>query len=330
MGERTRRRAMPRTIQRSGLLTILAITLIWTGCKSEERRQKTTAPPPARTTRPPERKPRQARGARCTKHDECARPLRCVDGKCVDVAPEPVVCKWATFCLKALTKSNNPDANRGAATKLHAALKARLNKANCLQMAMSGIARTQPPDVWKPLCGPPPTSGIVKVNRSKPPLRVIESQIKASNIPRDDPFYKKRTRPGHLPDQCKAWVRFQVTRRFQGRIRAVFYREHDCKKVQAGTGGTTTSRLGCKLKRYERTDSYHYLYLTYPREMSLNFYVETPYEVCKHRVKKRYPSGCFCSGLSSTRITLEPVEDTFLHPVDFERERMGKNPATRK
>lgn len=263
-------------------------------------------------------KKKVSEGKRCKGHKDCKKPLKCVNNRCVDITGESKECKWVTSCLKALVSSNHPEVDRDRAIKWYKKIKDVPIKQDCINLTRIGVARTQPPYVWKPLCGEPPMEGLIKPTDSGNPFRVQEFKISASRVPPDDKYFAKRTGPGHFMDQCKAWVKFEVTRKFQGRVVAVFHQEYDCQKVEVKEDGKKVKKDQCKTRRYGRTDSFYYLYWTKPGTVkSVNFYVETPPDVCKGRVEKHYPTGCYCTGLSESKITLEAEEDKFVHPEDI-------------
>lgn len=253
----------------------------------------------------------------------CSRPLKCVSNRCLDMTGRSAACHWALRCLRRLARSNHPDANRAAAAGQLNHLTRQPLKQDCLALARTGIPAAFKPWVWKPLCRAPPIDGLVFTGKLPKPFLILDKKITASRVPPDDRFFQKRTGPGHFLDQCRAWVKFKVIRKFQGRVVAVYFREHDCRKVaieERRTGrrcGRKRTKEVCRIKRYERTDSLHYLNVTQPGTVKqLWFYVETPPEVCEDRVRKSYPTGCYCVGLSKEKIELEPIEDPFLHPFE--------------
>lgn len=286
------------------VVAIVAVALLAVGCKKGKKE-----------------------GERCKAHKDCRKPFKCVNGYCVDITGDTPQCKWALDCLRKLASSKDKAADRRTARKQYRKLSRLPIKKDCRALAELGIPQGQQPWVWKPLCGAPPISGIRKTGGGNP-FRVLDSKITASRVPPDDKFFAKRTGPGHFIDQCKGWVKFEVTRKFQGRVVAVFYTEYDCQKVDAkNEEGKKIKKDVCKTRRYQRTDSNYYIYLTKPGTVkALNFYVETPPDVCRGRVKKEFPTGCYCKGISETKISLEAQEDEFLHPVDI---KMAKDDEKR-
>ncbi len=257
-------------------------------------------------------------GKKCKSHSDCKKPLKCVNHLCLDITGNSPACKWSLNCLRKLSETSNPDADKDRAVKWYKKLSETPMRTDCEAIAEKGIAQTQQPWVWKPLCGPPPIKGLVKSGGGNP-FKILDYKISGSMIPPDDKLHQKMVGPGHYSDVCKAWVKFELTRRFQGRVVAQFYREYDCQKVEVKEDGKKVKKDQCKVRPYERTDSVYYLYLEEPGTVhELNFYVETPPEICKDRVQKTYPKGCLCLGLSDSKIELKPQEDPFLHPVDFE------------
>ncbi len=265
---------------------------------------------------------KRGEGGTCRTHKDCKKPLKCVNKVCADVSGESSVCRWALECLKKLSEVNPKDANerfaQETAVRWYKKLKKLPLKKDCQSLAEKGIPMSQYPWVWKPLCGPPPIKGIVKTGGGNP-FKILDFKITGSVIPPDDKLHQVMVGPGHYRDVCKAWVKFEVTRQYQGRVVAQFYKEYDCVKEKVKEDGKTVEKDRCKIRPYERTDSLLYLYLTKPGQViERNFYVETPPEVCADRVQKKYPTGCLCLGLSDSKLDLRPQEDPFLTPVDFE------------
>ena len=263
-------------------------------------------------------------GGTCRSHKDCKKGLKCVNKVCSDVSGDSPVCRWTLQCLKKLSEVNPKNAKerfaQETAVRWYKSLKKLPLKKDCQKLAEKGIPMGQYPWVWKPLCGPPPIKGIVKTGGPNP-FKILDFKITGSLVPPDDKLHQVMVGPGHYPDVCKAWVKFEVTRQFQGRVVAQFFREYDCvkKKVKDEETHKMVEKEECKLRPYERVDDLLYLYLTKPGQIiERNFYVETPPEVCEGRTQKKYPTGCLCLGLSDKKIELKAIEDPFLTPADFE------------
>ncbi|MCD6498078.1 MAG: hypothetical protein J7M25_07215 [Deltaproteobacteria bacterium] len=255
-------------------------------------------------------------GHSCRKQVECKKSLKCVNNVCLDISGNASVCKWSLDCLRKLSESNNKDVDQDRALKFYKRLRSLPLKSDCEALAEKGIPDTQLPWTWKTICGPPPIKGVSKPGGSNP-FKILDSKIAGAWVPPDDPYFAKRTGPGHYKDVCKAWVKFEVNRKFQGRVIAQYWEEYDCQKVEVVENGKKIKKDQCKLRPYGRTDTHYYLYLQNPGTVhELNFYVETPPSVCKGRVQKQYDTGCYCKGLSDTKITLRAEEDPFMIPED--------------
>ena len=265
-------------------------------------------------------KEKKKEGSTCKTHEDCKKGLKCVNNTCLDISGDAKECKWALQCLRKLAESPKvPPNDQKQAAKWYDKLRTLPIKKDCKVIASKFIPGGMKPYLWKPICGLPPTEGIKKVTDKSNPFKIRDFKIRGAWVPPDDPFHKERTKGGAYKDQCKAWVEFEVKRRFQGRVVAVFYKEYDCEKIEVkNEEGKKVKKDKCKSKPYERTDSHYYLYLTEPGTIkSLNFYVETPPSVCKNRVDKVYKTGCYCKGLDKTKIVLEAKDDPFLTPWDF-------------
>ncbi len=265
-------------------------------------------------------------GEACKSHDECKEGLKCVNATCLDISGDHEECKWALQCLRRLAESRNVDIEDQRQTaRWYERLRQLPLKRDCEVMASQFIPGGLKPYIWKPICGEPPIEGIVKATDKSNPFKVRDFKIDGAWVPPDDPFHDERTKGVPYKDQCKAWVEFEVTRRFQGRVVARFHREYACEKVQVVEDGKKVTKEQCRTKPYERTDSYYYLYLTEPGTIRrMNFYVETPPEVCRDRLGKDYKTGCYCKGLDEHNITLEGVDDEFLTPMDFKAAEEAK------
>jgi hypothetical protein len=265
-------------------------------------------------------KEKKKEGQSCKKHDDCKKPLKCVNATCVDISGKSNQCKWALQCLRKLSESKKvPDEDRSQVIKWYKKLSKLPLKADCKVMTEKFIPGSLKPWVWKPICGPPPMKGVITSSDSSNPFKILDTKMRGARVPPDDPFHDKRTGPGHYQDQCKAWVKFEVTRRYQGRVVAQFYKQYDCKEVEEKVDGKKVKKEVCKTRPYSKTDSFYYLYLTEPGTVkALNFYVETPPSVCKDRVEKHYPTGCYCKGLSKQKVKLLPQEDDFLTDMDIQ------------
>jgi hypothetical protein len=271
-------------------------------------------------------KEKKAEGDACKSHDDCKEGLKCVNSTCLDISGDSPVCKWSLQCLRKLgEKADIPEEDRVQAAKWYKKLSQLPLKEDCKVMATKFIPGGLKPYVWKPVCNAPPVEGIKQNTDSSNPFKVTDFKISGSWVPPDDMFHEERTGPGHFKDQCKAWVEFEVNRRFQGRVVAQFYKEYDCKEVEEKVDGRKVKKDVCKTKPYKRTDSHYYLYLTEPgTKKAINFFVETPPEVCKGRVEKHYPTGCYCKGLSKDKIKLLAQEDDFLTPMDIQLAKESK------
>ncbi len=271
-------------------------------------------------------KEKLAEGKSCQNHDDCKKGLKCVNNTCLDISGDAKECKWALQCLRKLADAPNvPVDDKRQAGKWYEKLRQLPLKKDCKVIAGKFIPGGLKPYIWKPICGKPPIEGIQEVTDKSNPFKIRDFKITGSWVPPDDPHHDERTKGGTYKDQCKAWVEFEVTRRFQGRLIAVFHEEYDCEKVEVVEDGKKKEIDKCKSRPYKRTDSHYYLYLTEPGTVkSYNFFVETPPEVCKDRVDKVYKTGCYCKGLDKTKITLEGKDDEFLTEWDFKLAKESK------
>jgi len=255
-------------------------------------------------------------GSLCKHQSDCKKGLKCVNRRCVAFAPNAPVCKWALSCLKKLATKTKDEGKVYEVTEWYKKLSKAPFKSACeeIPVRVAGLYN-KVPYFWKPLCGAPPVPGVKRIANKSNPFRINDKEIKAGAVAGTE---SREIHEKHLayPDLCKAWVSFTLTRPFQGWVVAKVYEQYDCDAEQyKKRQKDPTLKPKCKTRQYSRDDR-RYIYLhDAGAKFELNFYFDTPPEVCNkpNLAEKKYKSGCFCLGIDEEKLDLEWIDDPFLY-----------------